>query len=160
MNSEIFLSLGSNLGNKSLHLEQATTDIVLSIGPVLQASMVYKTAAWGYQHQPEFYNQVLQVQSSLSPEEVLEKIQYIEKNLGRVRKEKWGERTIDIDILFYGQEVVYNDKLIIPHPLLKDRRFVLQPLAEIAPAFIHPVEHRSVLELLAQCNDPLAVTKL
>lgn len=119
--------------------------------------MVYETQAWGMTDQPDFLNQVLEVATTLSPEELLEQIKQIEQQMGRERRVKWGERLIDIDILFYEQAVIYTEKLKIPHPFLHERNFVLIPLQEIAPDFQHPVLQHSISQLLKSSKDLLYV---
>jgi 2-amino-4-hydroxy-6-hydroxymethyldihydropteridine diphosphokinase len=154
-----FLLTGGNLGSRAENLENAKTQVILRTGRLLAASSLYETAAWGKQDQPDYLNQVLLIETALSPTELLEIILTIEKNLGRERKEKYDARLIDIDILFYNDEQIQLPELVIPHPLLHTRRFVLEPLCEIAPHFIHPVFNTTITELLAACNDPLNVKK-
>jgi len=127
----IYLGLGTNMGNKSANLNNALHLISTNIGPVLKKSSIVETEAWGKTDQPNFFNMVIQINTTLSPKQLLDKCQYIEKKLGRIRTEKWGPRVIDIDILYYHNEVVNEEKLIIPHPYIKERDFVLEPLNEI-----------------------------
>ncbi|WP_338152739.1 2-amino-4-hydroxy-6-hydroxymethyldihydropteridine diphosphokinase [Rufibacter ruber] len=129
-------------------------------GKTSQKSKLYETAAWGLEDQPDFLNQALIFETDLSPEEVLYATQKVEQDLGRERKIKWGARVIDIDILFYGQEILNLPQLQIPHPQLHLRRFVLAPLAEIAPTWEHPVLKKTVVELLKDCPDTLEVRLL
>ncbi|MBL3656394.1 2-amino-4-hydroxy-6-hydroxymethyldihydropteridine diphosphokinase [Fulvivirga sp. 2943] len=156
----IYLLLGSNLGDKKNMLDQARNLISHEIGTIINSSALYETAAWGKENQPSFYNQVLKVQSELSAESILGKIQKIESDLGRVRLEKWGSRVIDIDILYYHQEVIENENLIIPHPGIPERKFTLEPLTEIAPDYIHPILKASNQELLYKCIDSLQVKRI
>lgn len=158
--SDVFLGLGSNIGDRSLHLKLASEAIELSIGRITQASVVYLTAPWGLSEQPPFYNQAIRVETALEPETLLGAIQEIEKKMGRERIVKWDKRIIDIDILFYDQLVYHSEKLQIPHPWLERRNFVLVPLAEIAPNFVHPVLRKTVLELLEISPDTLGVKPL
>ncbi|MCC5928836.1 MAG: 2-amino-4-hydroxy-6-hydroxymethyldihydropteridine diphosphokinase [Cyclobacteriaceae bacterium] len=156
----IYLILGSNLGDKLAMLSAAKILISHKAGPVVKTSRIYKTAAWGIEDQPHFYNQVLEIETMLNPEFLLKTILDIEKELGRKRIKKWQERIIDIDILYYHDIILNTKHLTIPHPFIKNRRFVLEPMTEIAPTFIHPVIGLSQAELLQACIDPLVVESL
>jgi 2-amino-4-hydroxy-6-hydroxymethyldihydropteridine diphosphokinase len=147
----VYLLLGSNLGNREEILEKAIVLLRTEVGGIKAQSQYYHTAPWGVTNQPDFINLALAISTSLSPLEVIQKTQSIENQLGRVRKEKWGARLIDIDIIFYGTEILDLPNLKVPHPLMQERDFVLTPLAEIAPEFIHPVLLKSVL-MLKQLN--------
>ncbi|ASU33788.1 2-amino-4-hydroxy-6-hydroxymethyldihydropteridine diphosphokinase [Mucilaginibacter xinganensis] len=159
MNS-IFLLLGSNLGNREEFLREAIRLIELHIAPVLKMSSVYETQSWGKTDAPDYLNQVIILKADIPAEEVLRKILDIEIILGRKREEKWGSRTIDIDILFYGADIINAEGLQIPHPELHKRRFTLEPLAEIAPDFIHPVINKTILMIKTELKDSLIVKKL
>jgi 2-amino-4-hydroxy-6-hydroxymethyldihydropteridine diphosphokinase len=154
---KVYLLLGGNLGDRTLYLQQARENINGQVGPLTRSSKVYETAAWGKTDQPNFLNQVLEVQTELTPEKVLQSINSIEQELGRVRHEHWGARVIDIDILFYDNLVQQTQRLTIPHPQLHLRRFTLMPLAEIAPDLVHPVLSKSINQLLQECPDELEV---
>ncbi|GGG06088.1 2-amino-4-hydroxy-6-hydroxymethyldihydropteridine diphosphokinase [Pontibacter amylolyticus] len=154
---KLYLLLGGNLGDRPLYLSQARERIAAQVGPIVQSSSLYETAAWGKTDQPAFLNQVLEVQTKLSPEKVLQGINQIEQELGRIRHEHWGARGIDIDILFYDQLVMQSQRLTIPHPQLHLRRFTLMPLSEIAPQLLHPVLNQHVTQLLQDCPDKLPV---
>lgn len=154
---KLYLLLGGNLGNRTAYLQQARESIAAQVGGIQQSSKIYETAAWGKTDQPNFLNQVLEVKTGLAPEQVLQQINSIEHELGRVRLEHWGSRVIDIDILFYNALVLQTQRLTIPHPQLHARRFTLLPLAEIAPELVHPVLEKSISQLLEECTDVLEV---
>lgn len=156
----IFLLLGSNLGDSEKVLSTARTHIQASAGKIIRSSAIYKTKAWGISEQPDFLNQVIEIESSLQPEDLMDVLLNIEKEMGRVRYKKWYARLIDIDILYYGAMVIKTENLTIPHPENQNRNFVLVPMAEIAPAFMHPVLGMSQADLLKNCNDPLEVYPL
>ncbi len=150
---QIFLGLGSNLGNREENLSTAQKLIEEKVGKIRSKSSIYETAAWGITEQNAFLNQVIEVESHFSPSAVLHLVLKIEKDMGRIREIKWGERSIDIDILYYNNEIISTENLTVPHPFIQERKFVLVPLCEIAPAFIHPKLKQSNLELLEKCQD-------
>ncbi|MDR6807749.1 2-amino-4-hydroxy-6-hydroxymethyldihydropteridine diphosphokinase [Dyadobacter sp. BE34] len=156
---QVFLLLGSNLGDRPQVLAAAREAIAEQAGSITNQSAIYETAPWGITDQPAFLNQVLEITTSLLPEDLLRIILNIEHDLGRVRYERWGARVIDIDILYFGQTVMDSARLTLPHPRIQDRRFVLAPLAEIAPDFIHPLFQKTSSQLLEQCPDTSAVSK-
>jgi len=157
--NEVFLLTGGNIGNRLNYLLEAKEKIKKRCGRILQESSVYETAAWGNEKQEAFLNQVLKIESSLHPEKLLHTILQIEKYYGRKRELKYGPRTIDIDILFFDDDIINQHGLKIPHPQIQNRRFVLIPLSEIAGNKIHPVFNKTISQLLAECPDPLAVNK-
>ena len=159
MNRGIFLLLGSNQGHPSAMLAEAAERIGKETGRIVARSDVYRSAAWGMQDQPDFYNQVLQTESPLDADDLLKKLLAIERAMGRVRAEKWGPRIIDIDILFYGEQVVNTSSLTVPHPGIADRKFTLLPLSQIAPDLVHPVLKKTIATLLRECPDPLDVNR-
>lgn len=154
-----FLSLGSNLGDRLKNLQQAVAviNLLAAVPFTIKTSKVYETAAWGKTDQPAFLNAVMSLQTSLSPHQLLNKILEAEQLMGRVRDEKWGPRTIDIDILYYNNDIMQHDALVVPHPEIAQRRFVLQPLCDLAPDFMHPVLHQTSRQLLDNCADVLPV---
>lgn len=153
----VYLLLGSNLGDSQAILSMAVKHIENRIGAIIKTSSLYRTKAWGIENQPDFLNQVLEVDTLLDPESLLQCISDIERLLGRIRYQKWHSRIIDIDILYYGNEMIDLPQLIIPHPENQNRNFVLAPMAEIAPDFIHPKLGISQKQLLENSKDVLKV---
>lgn len=160
MPNKVYLLTGSNVGDSSALLKEAKLAIQKQVGEIEAASQLYKTAPWGNTNQQDFLNQVLAVNTILSATDVLKIILNIELQMGRTREKKWAPRTIDIDILFFNNEFIQEENLIVPHPLLHQRRFTLVPLAEIAPNYNHPLLHQSIFNLLQHCNDDSVVEKL
>jgi 2-amino-4-hydroxy-6-hydroxymethyldihydropteridine diphosphokinase len=158
--NKVYLLLGSNMGNSKAQLAIAKKLISKKLGIIIRQSKLYQTAAWGNTDQPDFLNQIIVVTSQFKAAECLEKILAIELQMGRIRTQKNAPRIIDIDILFFNKEIIHNQNLIVPHPAIQDRRFVLTPLNELSPAFIHPVLGKTNHELLLKCSDNLNVKKI
>jgi 2-amino-4-hydroxy-6-hydroxymethyldihydropteridine diphosphokinase len=156
----VYLLLGSNIGKSRAHLNNAALAIEQRVGKVLGSSSFYKTAAWGLTDQPDFLNRILIIETEFTPQETLQKILKTEENLGRIRTIKNAARIIDIDILFFNREIINTKNLTVPHSEIPNRRFVLEPLAELSPDFIHPVSQKTVAQLLAECTDNLNVQKI
>jgi len=189
---DIFLLLGSNRGDRLKMLEQAKTMIAENCGSIIRISSLYESEPWGFTDDTPFINQVVELETAMNPEELMEQLMAIETKLGRFRIGNWkqeagcrmqdagscisepGEhescigsvatinrehskpyssRTIDIDILFFGQKMIFTEKLMIPHPRLHERRFTLEPMNEIAPGFIHPILKKNINTLLENCTD-------
>jgi 2-amino-4-hydroxy-6-hydroxymethyldihydropteridine diphosphokinase len=158
---QVFLGIGGNIGNKRLNFEKVHFWIEKELGKILCQSSVYETAPWGFSANENFWNQVLLIETELRPEELLVKINRIEKAFGRKREPgKYTSREMDIDILYHEDLAVETEKLTIPHPHLAQRMFVLAPLAEIAPEFRHPVLNKTHLQLLKTCTDESKIKKL
>ncbi|HEV2482568.1 MAG TPA: 2-amino-4-hydroxy-6-hydroxymethyldihydropteridine diphosphokinase [Puia sp.] len=158
MNSS-YLLIGGNEGDRKAALSEARTRISAA-GTIRQASSLYETAPWGRTDQPWFLNQALHLETPADAPTLLKTLLHIEESMGRKRLEKYGSRRIDIDILFFNDAIVRLPDLVIPHPEIANRRFVLEPLNEIAPDHYHPVLHLSVRELLLACTDRLEVKKI
>jgi 2-amino-4-hydroxy-6-hydroxymethyldihydropteridine diphosphokinase len=154
-----YLLIGGNLGDRINNLDAAKNLINKAIGNIIKTSSVYETASWGIEEQPDFLNQVLLIETKLSAENIIKKIFSIENEMGRIRTQKNASRIIDIDILFFNDEVIDQPDLIIPHPEIQNRRFVLVPLAELSPNMVHPILKRSIAQLLSACNDDLKVKR-
>lgn len=157
---KVYLLLGSNSGERAAALSRAVKLIGERAGAVLSQSSLYETAPWGNTQQPAFLNRALMIETSLPPENLLETLKSIEREMGRTDTVKWGQRLIDIDILLADEVVHQSDTLTIPHAWLAQRRFSLAPLAEIAPGVLHPVLKKSISALLDACPDELEVKKI
>ena len=156
----VYLSLGSNLGDSLNHLQNGIFAIEKNVGGIQKISPVYQSSAWGFEAE-DFLNVCLSLKTSLDPQPLLDLLLKIEEDLGRVRYQEDGyeSRCLDIDILYYGDETFFTEKLVIPHPELPFRKFVLKPLADIAPQFYHPVLHKDTRNLLQQCKDKGSLKK-
>jgi 2-amino-4-hydroxy-6-hydroxymethyldihydropteridine diphosphokinase len=152
---DVFLLLGSNMGDRPATLHKARTLLLAQVGDIIAQSGYHESEPWGFEADMWFINQALHVETPLAPLPLLQAIQHIERQLGRIRTTPPGvytSRPIDIDILFYGNDIINTPALIIPHPLLHRRRFALLPLCEIAPGHIHPLLHKTAATLLQQCD--------
>ena len=147
----VYLALGTNLGDRLANLEQARLALGVKMR-ILNCSKVYETPPWGYLDQPAFLNQVIQAETNLSPDDLLAFLKRLESELGRRPTLRYGPRLIDLDILFYDNLILETPDLILPHPRIPGRAFVLVPLAEIAPVLRHPLTSQTVLEMLAECD--------
>ncbi len=156
----IYLLIGGNLGNPIENLSIASDLIEKELGKIITASSIYQTASWGITEQPDFLNQVLLVETKLSAKETMQLILSIENKMGRIRTLKNASRIIDIDILFFNDEIINKENLTIPHPEIQNRKFALIPLNEIAPDLMHPVFTKSIKNLLSTSKDKLEVKLL
>jgi 2-amino-4-hydroxy-6-hydroxymethyldihydropteridine diphosphokinase len=158
MSITAYIGLGSNLGDKQANCRTAIALLAKS-GRVVRVSSLYCTEPMGYREQDDFVNAVVEIETGLSPDELLDQCRGIEKELGRVRTIRWGPRTIDVDILLYGTEMIETPELTIPHPLLHTRRFVLVPLCEIAPQAFNPKLRKTASDLLLDLPDHQRVVR-
>lgn len=156
----VYILTGGNLGDRLANLQKAKQYLGKETGNIVTSSSIYETEAWGNNDQPDFYNQVHIINTKLSAEQMMENILEIEEQMGRVRAAKNASRIIDIDILFFNDDVINKKDLIIPHPEISNRRFVLIPLKELSPGLVHPVLNKTINELLSTCKDTLSVKPL
>jgi 2-amino-4-hydroxy-6-hydroxymethyldihydropteridine diphosphokinase len=149
-----YLLLGSNIENKITNLENAKNELVKAGIKLINESSVYETEPWGFTDPENFLNQAIEIDTVLKPDHLLRKLKIIEKHAGRVRKSAGYEaRIIDLDILLYEDEIIRQEDIRVPHPLMHQRRFALVPLCEIAPSLVHPEFKKEMRELLAVCSD-------
>jgi 2-amino-4-hydroxy-6-hydroxymethyldihydropteridine diphosphokinase len=158
--NNVMLMLGSNVGDSKAIITDALDTIEQEIGQVKSISSVYKTAPWGFSEQNDFLNQAVLVHTPMHAPGIMDTLLSIEKKAGRIRAEKNAARTLDIDILFFNNDIIETQILTIPHPRLHERNFVLKPLLEIIPDFVHPVLKKTIRELCLICSDTLTVHKL
>ncbi len=162
--AQVFLSLGSNKGNCFMQLKKATEQIQNDVGKIIKFSSIFKSKSWAYEDS-DYLNAVIEIKTFLSPDKLLQKTQEIEKKLGRNTKTKtengkpvYSSRSIDIDILFYETKIIKTKQLTIPHPLMHLRLFVLKPMMQIAPDFVHPVFDKTIETLYIRCEDKNSVS--
>ncbi len=156
----VYFLLGSNIGDSKTALQLAEKHIEAAMGPIKKRSAFYRTAAWGNTDQPDFLNRVIIIETALTAGETLKIILKTEEQMGRTRSYKNAPRMIDIDILFFDDEIINTKDLAVPHPEIQNRRFVLEPLNEISPSFLHPLLRKTSAEMLAACGDRLNVQKI
>lgn len=156
----VYLHLGSNIGDRRAHIFTAIAAIDAEVGEVIASSSMFMTEPWGKQDQSYFVNAAVAVTTTLHPIAILDRCQGIEQKMGRERKEHWGPRIIDIDILLYDDLVIDSDRLTIPHTYMHTRNFVLEPLVEINPNLRHPILNKNIATLLKESTDPGVVLKM
>lgn len=158
---KVILSLGSSIGDKQKTLSSAVIQIERKIGRIISKSEIYESAPWGFADANNFYNLALSLETTLSPTEVLKKINIIEKNHGRERKKNtYTARTLDIDIIFFGSLIISTKKLIIPHKFAHQRLFVLLPISEFDNNFVHPKLKKTIFELIKECKDDTKTVRI
>lgn len=159
MTGGIFLLLGSNLGDRLTNLA-AAIDRIGAFATVLRKSSIYVTGAWGNTNQPDFLNQVIEVDTEADPVGLLSDILDVESKMGRRRIGKWGSRIIDIDILLYRDAIIDTGELKVPHPQMQNRKFTLVPLRELASDVVHPLFRKTIARIDDECTDTLSVRRL
>lgn len=150
----VFIGLGSNIGQKALNIKKAIKLIGEDIsGVCLKCSSLFSSPPWGVEDQEEFVNSVILIKTDLSAKELLAKLLLIEEKMGRIREKKWGPRIIDLDIIFYGSKIIKEEGLNVPHPYMHVRAFVLKPMAQLNDDFIHPEINKSIKELMNEIKE-------
>ena len=153
MKKKLVLSLGSNLGNRYAYLLRAIQKIEKYFNSKSVVAHFYETPPWGNENQSRFINTAIYLHTDISIDQCLKKVQTIEEEMGRLKTEKWGPRIIDIDILFYEYDVLETDIITVPHQHLHQRAFVLKPLQDILPNFIHPLKNKTIIQLIKDIDD-------
>jgi 2-amino-4-hydroxy-6-hydroxymethyldihydropteridine diphosphokinase len=157
--NRVTLLIGGNMGDRMANLDNALNLMKATLGDLIQLSSRYETSAWGFTEQPDFINQAILLETNLTASELMQSILRIETQMGRERTVPLGPRTIDIDIIYFNDDIINSPELTVPHPKMSERLFVLKPLVEIMPNYIHPILLKSNAILLKECGDSLAVHK-
>jgi 2-amino-4-hydroxy-6-hydroxymethyldihydropteridine diphosphokinase len=157
--NKVYLLIGGNMGDRMANLTTALQLLEQEAGAIKNLSSIYETAAWGYTDQPHFLNQALLLETEMNANDLMECLLRIERKMGRERNVPLGPRTIDLDIIYFNEDIISSSLVSVPHPRLSERKFVLLPLVEIAPNYIHPVFNKTNALLLKECGDSLAVYK-
>ncbi len=155
-----YILMGGNIGDRFKNLQTAKDLMSKQCGTIIKESSIYQTAAWGLTDQPDFLNQVIILSTSLNPETLIRSLLSVEETMGRKRSIKFGPRIIDLDILLIDDFLIESELLTVPHPALQKRKFALIPLNEVAPELLHPVENKTINQLLTDCKDELVVQKI
>ncbi|WP_164847876.1 2-amino-4-hydroxy-6-hydroxymethyldihydropteridine diphosphokinase [Sandaracinomonas limnophila] len=155
-----YISLGGNIGNTLEIFQNALLAIEKKLGKIIQKSSIYQTAAWGKEDQNDFLNQVILIETSFDAKKLLDSLLTIELLFERKRIERWGPRTLDLDLLSFDNQIENSESLVLPHPRIQERKFILVPLAELNPNWVHPMLRKSVSELLDNCADQLKVKRI
>lgn len=158
--NHIVIQLGSNIGDKYKNLSGAIDRLISNYCTIIEKSSIYETEAWGKTDQDSFYNQLISIETKLSPYALLRLCQSIENEMGRKREIHWGPRIIDLDIIFYRNKIIFSPELEIPHPHFRDRKFILKPLSEMFPKFIDPFYGVGIKEILETCKDESEVKRI
>ncbi|MBK6619880.1 MAG: 2-amino-4-hydroxy-6-hydroxymethyldihydropteridine diphosphokinase [Saprospirales bacterium] len=157
---QAILHLGANVGNRMEDLKEACARLELRAGRIIQKSGIYETQPWGNPDQPDFLNMALRLETKSNPEDLLRNIHTIEREMGREREKKWAPRIIDIDLILFGDLIIQTEDLMVPHPEMHQRNFVLVPLLDIAADWVHPILRETVEDLYWNSEDPLEVILL
>ncbi|HTB05698.1 MAG TPA: 2-amino-4-hydroxy-6-hydroxymethyldihydropteridine diphosphokinase [Bacteroidia bacterium] len=159
--NKVYISLGSNRGDRQDNISKAIMRLNEKAGTVIQESHLYETQPWKMQDHTNFINQVILIETKIDADTLMKQLLEIETRMGRLRTSaKYEPRTIDIDILFFNHDILSSKEVTVPHPFIQERRFILEPLAEIAPDYIHPITKTKIYELLTVCKDNSKVVKL
>lgn len=158
--TKAYLGLGSNIGERIGYIEDALSEIKnIKNTNVVKVSSVYETEPWGNVDQDDYLNSVIEIDTGLDAQNLLNELKLIEKKIGRTENQRWAQREIDIDLLFYGNEILESEFMTVPHPQIEKRKFVLVPMSELNADFIHPVFKKTISQLLSETKDELNVTK-
>lgn len=159
--NKVYIEIGGNQGDRLQNIQNAKLFIASSIGRVIEYSSIYETPPWGFESDQFFYNQVIYVETLFNAEELMKRAMVVEQQLGRVRsKDKYSSRTMDVDILFFNNEVLNTKNVVVPHPRMHLRRFVLEPMFELNKNLKHPILNKTIEQLLNECQDNSICTKI
>ena len=163
MMKKVFIGLGTNLGDKASHIEEAISFITERIGSLLAASSIYQSPPWGFESKTDFYNSVILIKTQFSPEQLLQQLKLIESQMGRIQREKgqgYQDRIIDLDIIDYDGQIIRLEHIVIPHERMHERDFVLYPLQEIAPDWYHPFTKKTAFDYIKDIKKQSKIVRL